>query len=181
MHRTPLAVVLLAAAMATLTAVPAAAVTIHQHVDLPHGVTGKAAAAEVVAATVPPRDGDEDGVANADDPCPHTAGSDGGCPPPPPPAPIVSSTPSTIPAAPTTSTSGAYAIPSSIVSCESGGNWSAVNPSSGAGGAYQILPSTWRLEGGSGAPQDASPAEQSAIAAKIWADSGPSAWSCAGG
>ena len=63
--------------------------------------------------------------------------------------------------------------------CESGGNFSAVNSSSGAGGAYQILPSTWRLYGGSGAPQDASPAEQSRIAAQIWADSGPGAWVCA--
>ena len=41
--------------------------------------------------------------------------------------------------------------------CESGGNFGAVNPSSGAGGAYQILPSTWRLYGGSGSPQSASP------------------------
>ena len=37
--------------------------------------------------------------------------------------------------------------------CESGGNFGAVNPSSGAGGAYQILPSTWSLYGGRGAPQ----------------------------
>jgi septal ring factor EnvC (AmiA/AmiB activator) len=74
---------------------------------------------------------------------------------------------------------GDWAIPSAIVNCESGGNWNAVNPSSGAGGAYQILPSTWRLYGGSGSPQDASPAEQSRIAAQIWADSGSSAWECA--
>jgi septal ring factor EnvC (AmiA/AmiB activator) len=74
---------------------------------------------------------------------------------------------------------GDWAIPSAIVACESGGSWGAVNPSSGAGGAYQILPSTWRLYGGSGLPQDASPAEQSRIAAQIWADSGPSAWECA--
>jgi muramidase (phage lysozyme) len=64
------------------------------------------------------------------------------------------------------------------VQCESGGNWHAVNPSSGAGGAYQIMPSTWRAYGGTGLPQDASPGEQSAIASKIWAASGPSAWSC---
>ena len=74
---------------------------------------------------------------------------------------------------------GNWAIPQAIVMCESGGNFNAVNPSSGAGGAYQILPSTWRLYGGSGAPQDGSPAEQSNIAAQIWADSGPSAWVCA--
>jgi septal ring factor EnvC (AmiA/AmiB activator) len=74
---------------------------------------------------------------------------------------------------------GNWAIPQAIVMCESGGNFNAVNPSSGAGGAYQILPSTWRLYGGSGAPQDASPSQQSNIAAQIWADSGPSAWACA--
>jgi peptidoglycan hydrolase CwlO-like protein len=73
---------------------------------------------------------------------------------------------------------GPYAIPTYIVMCESGGDYSAVNPSSGAGGAYQILPSTWRLYGGQGNPQDAPKAEQDRIAAQIWADSGPSAWSC---
>jgi predicted nucleic acid-binding Zn-ribbon protein len=74
---------------------------------------------------------------------------------------------------------GDWAIPEAIVMCESGGNFNAVNPSSGAGGAYQILPSTWRLYGGSGSPQDASPSQQSQIASQIWADSGPSAWACA--
>jgi peptidoglycan hydrolase CwlO-like protein len=74
---------------------------------------------------------------------------------------------------------GDWAIPEAIVMCESGGNFNAVNPSSGAGGAYQILPSTWRLYGGSGAPQDASPSTQSQIASQIWADSGSSAWACA--
>ena len=74
---------------------------------------------------------------------------------------------------------GQWAIPQAIVMCESGGNFGAVNSSSGAGGAYQILPSTWRLYGGSGSPQNASPQQQSQIAAQIWADSGPSAWECA--
>ncbi|MDX6582315.1 MAG: resuscitation-promoting factor RpfC [Solirubrobacterales bacterium] len=75
---------------------------------------------------------------------------------------------------------GDWAIPEAIVMCESGGNFGAVNPSSGAGGAYQILPSTWELYGGQGLPQDASPSEQSDIAAQIWADSGSAAWECAG-
>jgi peptidoglycan hydrolase-like protein with peptidoglycan-binding domain len=82
-------------------------------------------------------------------------------------------------ATPTYSTgSGGYSIPASIVQCESGGDYSAVNPSTGAGGAYQILPSTWQAYGGQGLPQDASPAEQSAIAARIYATQGASAWSC---
>jgi len=74
---------------------------------------------------------------------------------------------------------GPYSIPTYIVMCESGGNYSALNPSSGAGGAYQILPSTWTLYGGKGIPHQASKAEQDRIAAEIWADSGSSAWVCA--
>jgi peptidoglycan hydrolase CwlO-like protein len=74
---------------------------------------------------------------------------------------------------------GPYAIPTYIVICESGGNYAALNPSSGAGGAYQILPSTWGAYGGQGLPHQAPKADQDRIAAQIWADSGPSAWSCA--
>jgi hypothetical protein len=101
------------------------------------------------------------------------------------PAPVVQAAPSSAaaaaarPAASSTAAyGGGYSIPGSIVQCESGGNWHAVNPSSGAGGAYQIMPSTWQAYGGTGLPQNASPAEQSAIAAKIWASAGPGAWSC---
>jgi septal ring factor EnvC (AmiA/AmiB activator) len=74
---------------------------------------------------------------------------------------------------------GPYSIPTYIVMCESGGDYGALNPTSGAGGAYQILPSTWALYGGKGAPHEASKAEQDRIAAEIWADSGGSAWVCA--
>jgi septal ring factor EnvC (AmiA/AmiB activator) len=75
---------------------------------------------------------------------------------------------------------GPYSIPTYIVMCESGGDYGALNPSSGAGGAYQIIPSTWDLYGGKGAPHEAPKAEQDRIAAEIWADSGGSAWVCAG-
>ena len=75
---------------------------------------------------------------------------------------------------------GPYAIPAYIVMCESGGNYGAVNPSSGAGGAYQILPSTWELYGGQGSPENAPKSEQDQIASEIWADSGGGAWVCAG-
>ncbi|MEX2447208.1 MAG: transglycosylase family protein [Solirubrobacterales bacterium] len=74
---------------------------------------------------------------------------------------------------------GPYSIPTYIVICESGGNYGALNPSSGAGGAYQIIPSTWEAYGGQGAPHEAPKAEQDRIAAEIWADSGGSAWVCA--
>lgn len=76
------------------------------------------------------------------------------------------------------SSSGGYSIPSGIVQCESGGNYHAVNSSSGAGGAYQILPSTWHAYGGSGSPQSASKGEQDRIAGQIYANQGGSAWSC---
>jgi septal ring factor EnvC (AmiA/AmiB activator) len=75
---------------------------------------------------------------------------------------------------------GPYSIPTYIVMCESGGDYGALNSSSGAGGAYQILPSTWDLYGGEGAPHEASKSEQDRIAAEIWADSGGGAWVCAG-
>lgn len=74
---------------------------------------------------------------------------------------------------------GPYSIPTYIVMCESGGNYRAYNPSSGAGGAYQIIPSTWAAYGGRGRAHTASKAEQDRIAALIWADVGASAWSCA--
>lgn len=74
---------------------------------------------------------------------------------------------------------GPYSIPTYIVLCESGGNYRALNPSSGAGGAYQIIPSTWRAYGGKGLPHQASKAEQDRIAAIIWREDGPGAWSCA--
>ncbi len=75
---------------------------------------------------------------------------------------------------------GPFSIPAYIVMCESGGDYGALNASSGAGGAYQILPSTWELYGGQGEPQNAAKEEQDRIAAEIWADSGGSAWVCAG-
>lgn len=76
---------------------------------------------------------------------------------------------------------GAWAIPESIVMCESGGNFRALNPS-GAGGAYQIMPGTWVAYGGLAfAPSALSASEkaQHIVAARIWADVGASAWVCA--
>ena len=76
-------------------------------------------------------------------------------------------------------TGGPYSIPTYIVMCESGGNYSALNSSSGAGGAYQIIPSTWEAYGGNGLPHLAPKSEQDRIAALIWANDGPGAWVCA--
>ena len=71
-------------------------------------------------------------------------------------------------------------IPGAIVMCESGGQNFPPN-SAGASGYYQIIPSTWKAFGGTGsAAYQASKAEQSAVASRIYAGgSGVSAWDCA--
>jgi peptidoglycan hydrolase CwlO-like protein len=73
-----------------------------------------------------------------------------------------------------------WAIPYSIVLCESGGQNLPPN-SAGASGYYQIIPDTWKDFGGSGpAAYLASKSEQDAVASKIWnGGAGASNWSCA--
>jgi septal ring factor EnvC (AmiA/AmiB activator) len=75
---------------------------------------------------------------------------------------------------------GPWAIPWPIVQCESGGQNLPPN-FAGASGYYQILPSTWKLFGGSGpAAWKASKAEQDRVASRIWAGgSGAHNWVCA--
>jgi peptidoglycan hydrolase CwlO-like protein len=89
-----------------------------------------------------------------------------------PPSPLSSSSP-----APT----GGWAIPYAIVLCESGGQNLPPN-SAGASGYYQIIPSTWRLFGGTGPAAYLAPkSEQDAVAARIWdGGAGASNWVCAG-
>ena len=65
---------------------------------------------------------------------------------------------------------------SCVIARESGGNPYAVNPSSGAGGLFQFLPSTWTSLGYSGAPQNASVATQYAAFQKLYAEMGRSPW-----
>jgi LysM repeat protein len=77
----------------------------------------------------------------------------------------------------TTAYTGSGGFQSCVIAAESGGDASAVNPSSGAGGLYGFLPSTWQALGYSGLPEDASVAEQNAAYAKEYAASGGSAWS----
>lgn len=64
-----------------------------------------------------------------------------------------------------------------IRNAESGGDYSAVNAGSGAGGAYQFMPSTWAALGGSGLPENAPPAEQDAMAMKLYEERGWEPWS----
>jgi hypothetical protein len=73
----------------------------------------------------------------------------------------------------TTTDSSGYAIPEYIVECESGGDYSASNPS-GAYGAYQIMPGTAAAYG-----CDLSTASgQDQCAGEIYAAEGAAPWSC---
>ena len=105
--------------------------------------------------------------------------------PPPPPRPAAAVVRGSSGEAPATSALRGTAsreaptsspLPTCTWQAESGGNPAAVNPSSGAGGYYQIMPSTWRAYGGAGSPQDAPMGEQTAIAQKIYQAQGPGAW-----
>ena len=113
--------------------------------------------------------------------------------PAPAPAPVAASAPAPVAvpaatsgtstsAAPVQQSSATYAgasgsFQSCVIQRESGGNASAVNASSGAGGLYGFLPSTWQSLGFSGLPQNASVAQQNAAFAKEYAQSGSAAWS----
>ena len=103
--------------------------------------------------------------------------------PAPAPAPAVAAPAAgpavvTQPASTSTATySGGSGYQGCVIAAESGGNASAVNPSSGAGGLYQFLPSTWAALGHSGLPQNASVAEQNQAFQQEYAQSGGAAWS----
>ena len=92
-------------------------------------------------------------------------------------APAASAAPAQAPAQASSYSGAPGSFQSCVIHAESGGNASAVNPSSGAGGLYQFLPSTWQALGYSGLPQNASVGEQNAAFAKEYAQSGTSAWS----
>lgn len=64
-----------------------------------------------------------------------------------------------------------------IKSKESGGNYSATSKSGKYRGAYQFDQRTWQSVGGSGDPAAASPAEQDARAAALYASRGSQPWS----
>lgn len=66
-----------------------------------------------------------------------------------------------------------------IARCESGGSYTAQNPSSSASGKYQFIDSTWRAYRGSSSAaraKDASPAEQEAAAQRLYAAQGTTPW-----
>jgi len=78
------------------------------------------------------------------------------------------------------STAGLGGFEACVISRESGGNPRAVNPSSGAGGLYQFLPSTWASLGFAsaypGGAQTAPVSVQRAAFDKLYAEAGTSPW-----
>ncbi|HEX7266924.1 MAG TPA: transglycosylase family protein [Streptosporangiaceae bacterium] len=98
--------------------------------------------------------------------------------PPPPPVAAAPAAGPAAPAAPAQSYSGASgSFEQCVIQRESGGDPSAVNGSSGAGGLYGFLPSTWASLGFSGLPQNASAATQQQAFQKAYAQSGSAPWS----
>ncbi|MGW4162887.1 ubiquitin-like domain-containing protein [Streptomyces sp. NPDC004788] len=63
-----------------------------------------------------------------------------------------------------------------LAACESGGRPGAVDPSGTYGGLYQFDPGTWRALGGSGVAQEATAAEQTFRAKKLYVTRGASPW-----
>ena len=79
----------------------------------------------------------------------------------------------------TASAGAANAAPAStwdaLAQCESGGNWG-INTGNGFSGGLQFTPSTWAGFGGQGLPQNASRAEQIAVAERVLDGQGWGAW-----
>jgi LysM repeat protein len=66
-----------------------------------------------------------------------------------------------------------------IASCESGNDWS-INTGNGFYGGLQFTLSTWRSNGGSGMPQNASRSEQIRVAENVLSSQGIGAWPVCG-
>jgi hypothetical protein len=168
-RRAPFAVLLCLGALAILSP-SATAITLTNHVALPHGITGKSDRHQVVVTTVAPPDSDDDG-------CPNDQDSyDGpGCNEPAPVAQPVSE-----PIAPTPAPTSTVA-PSTAGGCPSymaaeASSPTATNPTSGAYGCFQVLPSTSKALG----CDLSTMAGQFACKDEICATSGNGAWSASG-
>jgi len=81
-----------------------------------------------------------------------------------------------IPATSASTSSGASGFQECVIQHESGGDPTAVNPTSGAGGLYQFLPSTFAALGYSGLPENAPVWEQNQAFWKLYAEQGTAPW-----
>lgn len=98
-------------------------------------------------------------------------------PPPPPPEPEPEPEPVVVPApAPRYAATDPGDHLARIRACESGGNYAATSPDGTYRGAYQFDQRTWEGVGGTGDPADASPEEQDARAAELYAQRGGQPW-----
>jgi hypothetical protein len=66
-----------------------------------------------------------------------------------------------------------------VAACESGGNW-AINTGNGYYGGLQFSLGTWRANGGSGSPHNASRSEQIRVAENVLHSQGVGAWPSCG-
>lgn len=66
-----------------------------------------------------------------------------------------------------------------VANCESGGNW-AINTGNGYYGGLQFNMGTWRANGGSGSPHNASREEQIRVANNVLHSQGIGAWPSCG-
>ena len=66
-----------------------------------------------------------------------------------------------------------------VAACESGGNWSTAT-GNGYYGGLQFTMGTWRANGGSGSPHQASKAEQIRVAENVLHSQGIGAWPVCG-
>lgn len=102
--------------------------------------------------------------------------------PPPPPAPVgfdPNVPPPPAPDAPPPPRK-AYSVDwDAIAQCESGGNWG-ISTGNGFSGGLQFTPSTWRANGGSGSPANASREEQIRVAENVLHTQGIGAWPVCG-
>jgi hypothetical protein len=99
----------------------------------------------------------------------------------PAPAPEAEAAPAApAPEAPAPAPKRAYSVNwDAIAACESGGNWS-INTGNGFAGGLQFTPSTWRANGGSGSPANASREEQIRVAENVLRTQGLGAWPVCG-
>lgn len=66
-----------------------------------------------------------------------------------------------------------------VAQCESGGNW-AINTGNGYHGGLQFTLGTWRANGGTGLPENASREEQIRVANNVLRSQGLGAWPVCG-
>jgi resuscitation-promoting factor RpfE len=83
------------------------------------------------------------------------------------------------PMALSTATANADVNWDAVASCESGGNWS-INTGNGYYGGLQFTMGTWRANGGTGSPHNASRDEQIRVANNVLHHQGIGAWPVCG-